>query len=210
MSTRLNSLQARDIAHHLHPFTNLVEHQAKGPMVITHGKGVMIYDDAGNEYIDSGAGLWSVALGYGEKRLVEAAAKQMERLPYYHNFRGASNEPVIELSEKLIAHAAGEDVESVLQQFRLRGERHRGQDRVVLQQRDGPAAQEEDHRRDEGLSRRHHRGGEPLRPAAHASRFRSADRQYPATPTARITTATASQARARRRSPAAWPTFSMR
>ena len=102
MTARLNSLQARDIAYNLHPFTNLVEHKAQGPQIIARGKGIYVYDDAGTEYLDSGAGLWSVSLGYGQKRLVDAAARQMERLPYYHSFRNMSHEPAIELAEKLI------------------------------------------------------------------------------------------------------------
>jgi 4-aminobutyrate--pyruvate transaminase len=102
MSVRPNSLQARDIAHSLHPFTNLVDHRAHGPQVIARGKGIYIYDDTGKEFLDAGAGLWSVSLGYGQKRLVDAAKRQMELLPYYHSFRNMSNEPAIELAEKLI------------------------------------------------------------------------------------------------------------
>lgn len=102
MTIRPNSLQARDIAYSLHPFTNLAEHRQQGSMVLTHGKGIRVYDDAGNEYIDSGAGLWSLSLGYGEKRLVEAAARQMEKLPYFHNFRGIAHDVGVELAEKLI------------------------------------------------------------------------------------------------------------
>jgi 4-aminobutyrate--pyruvate transaminase len=102
MSALLNSLQARDTAYMLHPFTNLVEHKAQGPQIIARGKGIYVYDDTGREFLDSGAGLWSVSLGYGQQRLVEAAARQMERLPYYHSFRNMSNEPAIELAEKLL------------------------------------------------------------------------------------------------------------
>jgi 4-aminobutyrate---pyruvate transaminase len=102
MDDRLNSLEARDIAFNLHPFTNLAEHREQGPLVIARGKGVLVFDEGGREYIDAGAGLWSVSLGYGEKRLAAVAAEQMERLPYFHSFRGVSNEPAIALAEKLI------------------------------------------------------------------------------------------------------------
>jgi 4-aminobutyrate---pyruvate transaminase len=102
MDDRLNSLQARDVAYNLHPFTNLVEHKAQGPKIISRGKGIYVYDETGREFLDSGAGLWSVSLGYGQKRLVDAATRQMETLPYYHSFRNMSNEPAIELAEKLL------------------------------------------------------------------------------------------------------------
>ncbi|BAQ50036.1 aminotransferase class-III (plasmid) [Methylobacterium aquaticum] len=48
------------------------------------------------------AGLWSVGVGFGEKRLVEAATRQMSRLPYYHTFTHKANEPAILLAEKLV------------------------------------------------------------------------------------------------------------
>jgi 4-aminobutyrate--pyruvate transaminase len=102
MNRAPNSLQAGDVAYVLHPFTNLVDHRKAGPLVLTRGKGIHLYDDAGNEYLDSGAGLWNVSLGYGEERLVKAAAEQMTRLPYAHSFRGFSHEPAIELAEKLL------------------------------------------------------------------------------------------------------------
>lgn len=35
----------RDIAHHLHPHTNLARHEETGPLVLTHGKGIYVYDE---------------------------------------------------------------------------------------------------------------------------------------------------------------------
>ncbi len=86
MNAKPNSIQARDISYQLHPSTNARLHEKIGPIVIERGSGVFVYDDQGREYIEGLAGLWSVAVGFGEKRLVEAAIRQMNRLPYYHNF----------------------------------------------------------------------------------------------------------------------------
>jgi len=102
MTALPNSLHARDVAYVLHPYTNARRHERLGPMVIDHGKGVFVYDDQGREYIEAMSGLWSVAVGFGENRLVEAAAKQMSKLPYYHTFSHKSHEPSIDLAEKLI------------------------------------------------------------------------------------------------------------
>lgn len=74
-------------------------------MVISHGKGVRVWDDAGKEYIESVAGLWCASLGFDNERLVEAAMRQMRRLPFYHGFTAKSHEPMIELAEMLIARA---------------------------------------------------------------------------------------------------------
>ncbi len=101
MSDRVNSPAARDIANVLHPYTNLAVHEEKGPLIIDSGKGVYVYDDTGKEYIEGLAGLWCTALGFGVEELVEVAAEQMRKLPYYHTFAHKSTNPAIDLAERL-------------------------------------------------------------------------------------------------------------
>ncbi|HEX6011952.1 MAG TPA: aminotransferase [Geminicoccaceae bacterium] len=105
MALAPNSLQARDIAYTVHPYTNLRQHERQGPLAITGGEGVYVTDDDGNRYIEGLAGLWCTGLGFSEKRLVEAARRQLDRLPYTHGFAHRSAEPTIELAEKLIGIA---------------------------------------------------------------------------------------------------------
>ena len=105
MSVRPNSPEARDIASHLHPYTNARKHEETGPMIITEGKGVYVYDNEGKEYIEGLAGLWCASLGFGEERLIKAATDQMRKLPYYHSFAHKTPEPVIDLAEKLLEMA---------------------------------------------------------------------------------------------------------
>ena len=100
-----NSVAARDIANVIHPYTDLKTHQEVGPVVITRGKGVRVWDDSGKDYIESIAGLWCASLGFDNERLVQAAVTQMRKLPFYHAFTAKSHEPVIDLAEMLIARA---------------------------------------------------------------------------------------------------------
>ncbi|MBL8660539.1 MAG: aspartate aminotransferase family protein [Rhodospirillales bacterium] len=100
-----NSAAARDIAYCIHPYTNLMRHRETGPMVITRGDGVRVYDDAGRAYIEGMAGLWCTALGFSEPRLADAADRALRRLPFYHAFGGKAPAPTIDLSEKLIEMA---------------------------------------------------------------------------------------------------------
>jgi len=100
-----NSAAARDIANVLHPYTDLKMHQEVGPVIITRGKGVHVWDDAGKEYIEGVAGLWCAALGFDNERLVQAAVTQMRKLPFYHAFSAKSHEPCIDLAEMLIQRA---------------------------------------------------------------------------------------------------------
>lgn len=98
-----NSRHAIDVARMLHPYTNARTHEDSGPLIITRGNGVEVFDDQGKAYIEAMAGLWSVAVGFGEKRLVDAATRQMSSLPYYHTFSHKSNEPAIDLADRLVA-----------------------------------------------------------------------------------------------------------
>ena len=64
----LSALGAIDIAHLLHPYTNLEAHEARGPFVITRGEGVYVFDQDGKQYLEGMAGLWCTALGFSEPR----------------------------------------------------------------------------------------------------------------------------------------------
>ena len=105
MDTQGNSAASRDIAYHLHPYTNFRVHEREGPLVITRGEGVRVFDEAGKSYIEGLAGLWCTALGFNEPRLIEAAKRQLETLPFCHGFGGRASNVIIDLAEALIAMA---------------------------------------------------------------------------------------------------------
>ncbi len=100
-----NSAARRDIAYHLHPYTNARKQEAEGSLVITEGKGIYVYDEEGKEYIEGLAGLWCTALGYSEERLIKAATEQMRRIPFYHAFAQKVTVPTIDLAERLVGLA---------------------------------------------------------------------------------------------------------
>lgn len=97
----LSNLAARDVQTVIHPYTNLATLRDVGPLVIERGKGIWLYDSEGKAYIDSMAGLWCTALGYGNEELVEAASAQMRKLSFGHLFAFKGHDPAIELAEKL-------------------------------------------------------------------------------------------------------------
>ncbi|MCJ8145300.1 aspartate aminotransferase family protein [Ancylobacter sp. A5.8] len=100
-----NSVEARDIAFHLHPATNAKKHLEAGPLVIERGEGIHVFDASGRKYIEALAGLWCAGLGFSDDRVADAVYKQMKTLPYYHTFAHRSHGPVVDLAEKLIAMA---------------------------------------------------------------------------------------------------------
>ncbi len=100
-----NSLHARDIATLIHQQTDLDRHSREGAVLIDRGEGCRVWDTEGREYIEAMAGLWCASLGFSERRLADAAHRQMLKLPYYHTFFQKGHEPAVELAERLLAVA---------------------------------------------------------------------------------------------------------
>jgi len=97
-SARLKEL---DVAHHLHPVSNLKQVAANGPLVMVRGEGSRVWDADGKEYIDAFAGLWNINVGHGRKELAETARAQIEEIAYGPTFFGLATPPPIELAAKL-------------------------------------------------------------------------------------------------------------
>ena len=74
-------LARKDVANHFHPYTNLRAIEQDAPLIIVEGDGIEVIDDSGKRYIEGMAGLWCASLGFSEKRLAEAAKRQMNTLP---------------------------------------------------------------------------------------------------------------------------------
>jgi 4-aminobutyrate--pyruvate transaminase len=101
----LSPAAARDLTYHLHPSTNLRQLETEGPLVISRGEGVYVFDEHGNRYLEGMAGLWCASLGFSERRLAEAAYRQMLELPFYHAFAGKVPAVATTLAEKLVSMA---------------------------------------------------------------------------------------------------------
>ncbi|MBL8324297.1 MAG: aminotransferase class III-fold pyridoxal phosphate-dependent enzyme [Rubrivivax sp.] len=98
----LTATALADTRYHLHPYTQPRQLEREGPLVITRGEGVYVYGEDGKKYLEAMAGLWCASLGFSEKRLADAATRQLNTLPYYHAFSGKVPGPVAELVEKLM------------------------------------------------------------------------------------------------------------
>ncbi|MEQ1593464.1 MAG: aminotransferase [Casimicrobium sp.] len=105
IETPVGALAKIDVANHFHPYTNLRAIEKDAPLMIVAGDGIEVIDDTGKRYIEGMAGLWCASLGFSEKRLGEAAKRQMDVLPYYHSFSGKAHNVVAQVSEKLMSLA---------------------------------------------------------------------------------------------------------
>ena len=71
MSSTPSANWQKDIAHVVHPYSNLDAHDRRGPVVITRGDGCYVEDESGKRYLEGMSGLWCASLGFSEKRLVD-------------------------------------------------------------------------------------------------------------------------------------------
>lgn len=76
------------------------------PVVFDHGRGVRLYDTDGEEYLDFGAGIAVMGLGYDDPEFHEALKKQVDKLLHTSNL--FYNVPAVEAGE-LIIKASGMD-----------------------------------------------------------------------------------------------------
>lgn len=95
-------------AAHLHPFTDPVELLDKPPRVMVGGDGCWVIDTNGNRLFDAGSALWCTSLGFSNQRLIDAATRQYQTLPYYHGFMGRTSEPAERLAVELSARLPGD------------------------------------------------------------------------------------------------------
>jgi putrescine aminotransferase len=95
----VSTLLAEDRDHLLHPLHHPDDHTK--PHVWVRGKGAVLIDAEGREFLDGLACLWNVNVGHGRRELAEAAAEQMATLAYATNYVGSSNVPAIQLARRL-------------------------------------------------------------------------------------------------------------
>jgi putrescine---pyruvate transaminase len=101
-------LRRLDVEHHLPAQASYAEIQRLGgSRIITRAEGSTIYDGDGNAILDGMAGLWCVNVGYGRQELVDAAAQQMQELPFYNTFFKTATPPTVMLAAKLAEKLGG-------------------------------------------------------------------------------------------------------
>lgn len=92
-----------------HVWHHLFQHKAleeNDPRIIVEGRGMRVWDQNGKEYIDAVSGaVWTVNVGYGRARIVDAVAAQLMKLNYFAAVAGSV--PGAEFAEMLIAKMPG-------------------------------------------------------------------------------------------------------
>lgn len=77
-------------------------------VVFTHGKGALLYDDAGKEYIDFGGGIAVNTFGIGDDAWADAVCAQVKKLQHISNLY--FTEPQAELAKMICARTGAKKV----------------------------------------------------------------------------------------------------
>lgn len=90
---------------HQAPWSDIAEKE--GLRVFSKGKGTLLWDVRGREYLDGISGLWVVNAGHGREEIGQAMAEQAGKLAYA-SAMSFTTEPAVELAHKLAEIAPGD------------------------------------------------------------------------------------------------------
>ena len=113
---------------------------ARFPICLTHGKGSIVYDDQGKEYIDLGTGIAVNTFGFSDDQWVNAVQEQLTKLQHTSNLY--YSEPCAKLAETLctrtgmkkvfFSNSGAEANECAIKAARKYGEIHKGTEYTTI------------------------------------------------------------------------------
>ncbi|OPY13146.1 MAG: L-Lysine-8-amino-7-oxononanoate aminotransferase [Syntrophus sp. PtaB.Bin001] len=83
------------------PFTQMQEFTPEEVLVIADGKGAILRDTEGREYIDGVSSLWTNVHGHRKERIDKAIRDQLDKVAH-STLLGLAHEPAIECAKKLL------------------------------------------------------------------------------------------------------------
>jgi adenosylmethionine-8-amino-7-oxononanoate aminotransferase len=87
-----------------HPFTQMRDWLKREPVVIVAGKGAVLRDAHGREYLDANSSIWTNLHGHNHPRINSAIQRQLKKVAH-SSALGLANEPASRLAEKLVRAA---------------------------------------------------------------------------------------------------------
>lgn len=97
-----HQLMQRDLAVLWHPCTQMKDHEQLPIIPIKRGDGVWLEDFEGKRYLDAVSSWWVNLFGHANPRINGRVKAQLDQLEHVI-LAGFSHEPIIELSERLVA-----------------------------------------------------------------------------------------------------------
>src|SRR5882724_9063189 len=100
----MNSLAKLDHRHIWHPFTQMRDWLKREPIVIVEGKGAVLRDARGRQYLDANSSIWTNLHGHNHPGINAALRRQLSKIAH-SSALGLANEPAALLGEKLVLAA---------------------------------------------------------------------------------------------------------
>jgi adenosylmethionine---8-amino-7-oxononanoate aminotransferase len=97
----MHKLAQLDHAHVWHPFTQMRDWLKREPVVITAGRGAVLRDVRGREYLDANASIWTNLHGHHHPIINAAIRRQLGKIAH-SSALGLANEPASLLAAKLV------------------------------------------------------------------------------------------------------------
>lgn len=102
----LDQVIAADREHVWHHLSQHKQYETNDPRVYVEGKGLLLWDATGKEYLDAlSGGVWTVNVGYGRESIANAVRDQLIKLNYYAGAAGTV--PGAVFAQKLIEKMPG-------------------------------------------------------------------------------------------------------
>ncbi len=87
-----------------HPFTQMRDWLRREPIVITSGRGALLRDVHGREYLDANSSIWTNLHGHAHPKINAALRRQLGKIAH-SSALGFANEPASFLAERLVKSA---------------------------------------------------------------------------------------------------------
>ena len=100
----MNKSAQLDHAHVWHPFTQMRDWLKREPIVITSGKGAVLRDVRGKQYLDANSSIWTNLHGHQHPKINAAIARQLKKISH-SSALGFANEPASLLASELVKSA---------------------------------------------------------------------------------------------------------
>jgi adenosylmethionine-8-amino-7-oxononanoate aminotransferase len=100
----MNPLANLDHRYVWHPFTQMRDWVKREPIVIVEGRGAVLRDIHGREYLDANSSIWTNLHGHNHPKINAAIQRQLKKIAH-SSALGLANEPASLLAAKLTAAA---------------------------------------------------------------------------------------------------------
>src|SRR5439155_25130861 len=97
----VHKLAQLDHRHIWHPFTQMRDWFKREPIVIVSGKGALLRDARGRDYLDANSSIWTNLHGHNHPKINASIRRQLKKIAH-SSALGLANEPASLLAEKLV------------------------------------------------------------------------------------------------------------